>query len=158
MFRGSRGDTTVSSQISMSSTERDIATLQRDEYEVLGTAEGKAFGRRVFILWFPVGEQMSTPELEANAAYDAVGKVKNCDEVLFPHTKNRRIVIPLLLVNVVIKKVKLRGRCVRMKHDGELGVAVEAEVVDTAPTIAPAAPTVAPAPVEPAPVAPQAPA
>lgn len=149
-LRRNTGVGDMSSQVTVNSTERDIATLERGQYEVLAPVEGSAYGRRVFILWFPVGAQETRQELEANAAFNAVAKRQGCDELMFPHTKSTRILIPLLLVNVAISRVRLKGRCVRMLHNAELGIGVEVEAdsVDdptAAPSTAPAEPVVAPA-------------
>jgi len=119
----------VSSSVSVSSTQRDIATIERPEYEVLELTSGYAKSRRWFILWFPVGNHNTQAELAENAAYDAVARVENCDEVMLPHTKSKRIVIPLLLVNVVLKDMSVRGRCVAVKTDAELAAQSGAVVV-----------------------------
>ena len=123
-----RGNLAASTSVEVSSGGRDIATIERGEYKLLGVGEGEAKARRWFLLWFPIGNQETQQELETNAAFDAVTDVKDCDEILFPHTKTRRLIIPLLLVTVVIKKVELRGRCIALKPDNQLRSDREADI------------------------------
>ncbi len=99
---------------------RDVATLARHEYEVLGTAQGRDKTTRVFVLWFPVGQHKSPAEVWDSAYYDAVRRVEDCDGLLLPRARTKRIVIPLLLVNVIVKRTDVAGRCIRIKTDEEL--------------------------------------
>lgn len=122
LFRGrrGRGDTSVSTSVSVAQTGRDINTLTRGEYEVLGTTAGEAKTTRWFFLSFPVGGQTSTAEVEENAYYNAVGKVTGCDALMMAHSKHRRVIVPLLIVNVVRYEASVRGRCVSLKDDLQL--------------------------------------
>ncbi|RMG95515.1 MAG: hypothetical protein D6705_13475 [Deltaproteobacteria bacterium] len=112
--------TSLTSQVSLDTGGRDVATLQRHEYEVLGTAAGKDKTTRVFVLWFPVGQHKSASEVWDGAYYDAVHHVEGCDGLLLPRAQTKRIVVPLLLVNVIVKRTAVEGRCIRVKTDEEL--------------------------------------
>ena len=120
-----------STSVQVSSSGRDIATIERAEYGLLSVGAGEAKSRRWFLLWFPIGSQETQQELEANAAFDAVTHVKDCDEVLLPHTETKRFIIPLLLITIVVKKVQLRGRCIALKPDDQL--LIEPRRADTRP-------------------------
>jgi hypothetical protein len=152
MFRRTRMTSNVQSSVNISNGDRDLATLEREEYEVLETGVGQANAKRWFILWFPVGNHDTKAELEENAAFDAVARVKDCDEVILRHTKSKRIVIPLLLVNVVVNRLTLRGRCIAVKGDDELAaqgagipIAIVEEPAMPEPPPPPPPPVIAPA-------------
>ena len=119
-FRRSVHRSTLSSQVTIDQDGRDVATLDRSEYTVLGTAAGRDKTTRVFVLWFPVGNHKSPAEVWDSAYYDAVEHVEGCDGLLLPRAKTKRIVIPLLLVNIIVKKTALKGRCIQIKDDDEL--------------------------------------
>lgn len=143
LFRRRRGngDTSVSTNVSVAQTGRDINTLTREEYEVLDTTSGESKATRWFFLSIPVGGQASAAEVEENAYYNAVGKVTGCDALMIPHSKHRRVVVPLLIVNVVRYEASVRGRCVSLKDDLQLG--------GDAPTTREQAKLDAPGPVQP---------
>ncbi len=127
-----------------------VEQLERGDYEVLGQAEGSDASSSWFVLWFPVGGIRTKNEIIDAAYFDAVESVPGCDALLIPRVKSRRIVIPLILVNVVIKRNKLKGRCVRILGDQERGL--ERGGQGAAAPAAAAAPAPAPAAIEPAPV------
>ncbi len=97
-----------------------VATLTRDQYEVGDTTSGKDKTTRVFVLWFPVGNHKSASEVWDTAYANAVDHAKDCDGLLLPRTRVKRVVVPLLLVNVIVKKVQVQGRCLRIKDDAAL--------------------------------------
>lgn len=99
-----------------------VEALERADYEVLGQAQGSDASSSWFVLWFPVGGIRTKNEIIDAAYFDAVESMPGCDALLIPRVKSRRIVIPLLLVNVVIKRNELKGRCVRILGDQERGV------------------------------------
>lgn len=123
LFRRRRGngDTSVSTNVSVAQTGRDINTLSRDEYEVLATTAGESKATRWFFLSLPVGGQTSSAEVEENAYYNAVGKVTGCDALMMAHPQHRRVIVPLLIINVVRYEASVRGRCVALKDDLQLG-------------------------------------
>ncbi|MCR9166290.1 MAG: hypothetical protein ACE37F_00020 [Nannocystaceae bacterium] len=150
LFRRRRGgETNVATSVSVAQTGRDINTLTRDEYEVLSTTSADAKATRWFFLSFPVGGQTSADEVEENAYYSAVGKVSGCDALLMAHPKHRRVIVPLLIVNVVRYEASIRGRCVALKDDLQLE--------GQAPSTREATKLEASAPVQPAAVVPAAP-
>jgi hypothetical protein len=114
-----RGNTTtnVSSSVEVNQQGRDIATLQRDQYEVIGTSMGKDRSSLVYILTIPVGSQTSSSEGVANAYYEAVDSDPECDSLLMPRVETKRTIIPLLLVNIVIRRTHVKGRCVHIADD-----------------------------------------
>ncbi len=141
--RRGKGDTSVSTSVSVAQTGRDISTLTRDEYEVLDTTAGDSKATRWFFLSLPVGGQTSAAEVEENAYYNAVGKVTGCDALMMAHPKHRRVIVPLLIVNVVLYEASVRGRCVSLKNDPQLDGAApstrEAGKVEAAAPVEPAA-------------------
>lgn len=139
----------VSTSVQVAQTGRDTSTLSRDEYEALKISSGTDKARRWFVLSFPVGAQASADEVEENAYYQAVGKVDECDALLMPHARHRRVIIPLLLVNVVIYEADVQGRCISIKDDEQLAGNAPATRERTA--VEPAAAPEAVEPAEPAP-------
>lgn len=152
LFRNRRnsGNTSVATSVSVAQTGRDTATFARDEYEMLDSTSGEAKATRWFFLTVPLGAQTSADEVEENAYYQAVGKVTGCDALMMAHPKHRRVVVPLLIVNIVRYEAEVRGRCISLKDDPQLAGAApstrESSVVKPA---APAAPTAPVAPASP---------
>ena len=155
LFRRRRGgDTNVATSVSVAQTGRDINTLTREEYEVLSTTSADARATRWFFLSFPVGGQTSANEVEENAYYSAVGKVSGCDALMMAHPKHRRVIVPLLIVNIVRYEASVRGRCVALKDDlqldGEAPSTREATKLEATAPVQPAAPTPPAPPAQPA--------
>ncbi len=150
LFRNRRnsGNTSVATSVSVAQTGRDTATLSRDEYEMLDSTSGKAKATRWFFLTVPLGAQTSANEVEENAYYQAVGKVSGCDALMMAHPKHRRIVVPLLIVNIVRYEAEVRGRCMSLKDDpqlaGDAPSTREATIVKPAGPVPPAAPVTPP--------------
>ena len=117
--RRNQVNSTVNSSVEVNSQGRDIATLSRDEYEIIETSVGESKHTGVLLLTIPVGQQTTTDEGIENAYYAAVDRVPECDALLMPRVSVKRIVIPLLLVNIVIRKARVKGRCAHFK--GERG-------------------------------------
>ncbi len=120
-FRRSVQNTSVQSSVQIDQGGAGgVATLTREEYEVRGTSSGKDKTTRVFVLWFPVGNHKSASEVWDSAYSNAVDNAEDCDGLLLPRTRVKRVVVPLLLVNVIVKKVQVKGRCIRIKDDAAL--------------------------------------
>jgi len=113
-------NTSVSSSVEVSQTGRDIATLERHEYEVIETSVGQNKSTSVFVLTLPVGGQTSHQEQVDTAYSTAVSRVKGCDALLMPRVETKRVLVPLLLVNFAFKTITVKGRCVHIKEDGDL--------------------------------------
>lgn len=155
LFRRRRSrDTNVATSVSVAQTGRDINTLTRDEYEVLATTSADAKATRWFFLSFPVGGQTTANEVEENAYYSAVGKVSGCDALMMAHPKHRRVVVPLLIVNIVRYEASVRGRCVALKNDlqldGKAPSTLEATKLEASAPVPPAQPAQPGQPVQPA--------
>ncbi len=114
-------NTSVSSSVEVSQTGRDVATLERHEYEVLETSIGVSKSTSVFVLTLPVGSQTSHDEQVGSAYFQAVSREKGCDALLMPRVDTKRTLVPLLLVNLVFKRVTIQGRCIHVKEDEVLG-------------------------------------
>jgi hypothetical protein len=145
LFRRRRGgETNVATNVSVAQMGRDINTLTREEYEVLSTTSADAKATRWFFLSFPVGGQTTANEVEENAYYSAVGKVSGCDALMMAHPKHRRVVVPLLIVNIVRYEASVRGRCVALKDDlqldGQAPSTREATKLEASAPVQPAAP------------------
>jgi hypothetical protein len=110
-------NTSVSSTVQVDQTGRDVATLERHQYEVLETSIGINKSTNVFVLTIPVGSQTSHEEQVDSAYFAAVDRVKGCDAMLMPRVDTKRTVVPLLLVNLVIRKITVKGRCIHVKDD-----------------------------------------
>jgi len=129
IFRRRRGNTTtnVQSSVEINQSGRDIATLRRGEYEVIETSIGTNKATSVFVLTIPVGSHTTHDEQVDSAYYMAVDRIPECDALLMPRVDTKRTVVPLLLVNIVIKKTTVKGRCVQVKNDAALAGIEEEE-------------------------------
>lgn len=123
-------NTNVSSNVEVSQTGRDVATLERHEYEVIETSIGINKSTNVFVLTLPVGSQTSHEEQVDSAYFAAVDRVKGCDAMLMPRVDTKRTVVPLLVINLVIRRITVKGRCIHIK-DGEGDAGAEGGTSDT---------------------------
>lgn len=113
-------NTSVSSSVEVSQTGRDVATLERHEYEVLETSVGQNKNTSVFVLTLPVGGQTSHEEQVDTAYSFAVSRVPGCDALLMPRVETKRVLVPLLLVNFAFKTITVKGRCIHIKENDAL--------------------------------------
>ncbi len=112
--------TNVSSSVQINQQGRDVATLEREEYEVIGSSTGTDKSRLFYVLTIPVGSQTSSSEGESNAYAAAVDRNSECDALMMPRVDTKRSIIPLLLINIVIRKTVVKGRCIHIKEDDVL--------------------------------------
>lgn len=131
LFRRRGVNTNVSSNVEVNQQGRDIATLSRDEYEIVDTSIGEDKQVGVYLLTIPLGQQTSKDEGVDSAYYAAVDRLPECDSLLMPRVSVKRVLIPLLIVNIVIRKTRVKGRCVHLKAERN-GVANERGVVASA--------------------------
>ncbi len=135
--RGNGGsNTNVSSSVSINST-RDLATLQRHEYDVHAVAQGKARTASLFFLTFPFGNHKTKEEVVETAYYNAMNDTPNCDTLQTPRASVKRVIIPLILFNITIKTAEVRGRCVKLKKLDELDTPQPSSAEARAPVPAP---------------------
>ncbi len=113
-------NTSVSSSVEVNQTGRDVATLERHEYEVIETSIGMNKATSVFVLTIPVGSHTSQSEQVDSAYFAAIDRVPGCDAMLMPRVDTKRTLVPLLLVNIVVKRTTVKGRCIHVKDDGVL--------------------------------------
>ncbi|MCA9652862.1 MAG: hypothetical protein KC501_23285 [Myxococcales bacterium] len=118
--RRSSNTTNVESSVQINQQGRDVATLERDQYEVIETSIGTNKSNSVFVLTIPVGSHTTHDEQVDSAYYMAVDRIPECDALLMPRVDTRRTLVPLLLVNIVIKKTTVKGRCIHVKDDATL--------------------------------------
>lgn len=116
-----RNTTNVSNTVQVNQTGRDIATLRRDEYDVIDTSIGEDKSTAFFLVTLPVGRQTTKEESISTAYYNAVDRVPDCDAMMMPRVDVKRVVIPLLLVNIVIKKTRVKGRCIQISGAAATG-------------------------------------
>ncbi len=110
-------NTNVSSNVEINQQGRDVATLRRDEYEVIDTSIGTHKARSIYLLGLPVGSQSSPDQVTDSAYYNAVDRIPECDALMMPRVDARRTYIPLLLVNIVIRRTTVKGRCIHIKDE-----------------------------------------
>lgn len=116
-------NTNVSSNVEINQSGRDVATLERHEYEVIDTSIGVNKSTSVFVLTIPVGSHTSQTEQVDSAYFGAVDRVPGCDAMLMPRVETKRTLVPLLLINIVVKRTTVKGRCIHVKDDDALGLA-----------------------------------
>lgn len=132
-----RNTTNVSSNIEINQQGRDVATLKRSQYEVIDTSIGEDKAASFFLLTIPVGKQTSKEESVGSAHYNAVDRIPECDALMMPRVDVKRTIIPLLLVNIVVRKTRVKGRCINIKDevvaDDDTIVGNDASVAETQP-------------------------
>ncbi len=109
----------ASSSVEVNNQGRDLATLSRDEYEIIETSIGEDKSTGVFLVTIPVGQQTTKDEAADSAYYAAVDRIPECDVLLMPRVSVKRVLIPLLLVNIVVRKTRVKGRCAHLKGEKE---------------------------------------
>lgn len=131
LFRRRNSTTTnVENSVEVNQTGRDIATLERHEYEVIETSIGMNKSTGIFVLTLPVGSHTTPGEQVDSAYYNAVDRIPECDAMLMPRVDVKRTLVPLLLINIVVKKTTVKGRCIHIKDDPTLA-GEEPEASDT---------------------------
>lgn len=101
--------------ISISNASSQIEELKREDYEVLTTATGSAGTSKIYILFFPIGNHKSNSELYDNAYYNAIEKIPNADGLILPRQKNKKLIIPLVLINYYRRDVVVSGVAISVK-------------------------------------------
>lgn len=120
LFRRNKTTTNVSSNVEINQQGRDVATLRRDEYEVLDTAIGYDQSNQVYFLTIPIGSLTGASEGVDNAYFDAVASNVDCDALSMHRVQTKRIVIPLLIINIVVRKNRVQGRCIHILENDAL--------------------------------------
>lgn len=117
-----RGNTTtnVQSSVEINQQGRDVATLEREEYEVIDTSIGTSKSTSVFFLTLPVGNHTTGDEQVDAAYYNAVDRIPECDALMMPRVTTKRTLVPLLIVNIMVRKTTVKGRCLHVKDDATL--------------------------------------
>lgn len=108
--------TNVNSNIVVNDAASQIEPLKFSEYKVLKSTEGKAVTNRFYFLFIPLGKMKSETELYENAYYDAVSNCDSADAIILPMRKNKKLTIPLLIVNYQRKEVVVKGVAVQVKR------------------------------------------
>jgi hypothetical protein len=86
-----------------------VEALKFTDYKVLKSTSGKASTSRFYILFFPVGRLKNDAELYENAYYNAVNNCDSADAIILPMRKNRKLTIPLILINYQRKEIEVKG-------------------------------------------------
>jgi hypothetical protein len=107
--------TSQNTDVSISNTSSQVEALKRSEYDVLRTTTGKSRTAKFYLLFFPIGRHKSSEELYENAYFNAVDNLEGADGLLLPRQKNRKLVIPLLLINYYQKEVEVSGLAISVK-------------------------------------------
>ncbi|MEM7152742.1 MAG: hypothetical protein AAF799_07860 [Myxococcota bacterium] len=117
-----RGNTTtnVQSSVEINQQGRDVATIERDEYEVIDTSIGTSKATSVYFLTIPVGNHTTGDEQIDAAYYNAVDRIPECDALMMPRVTTKRTLVPLLIVNIMVRKTTVKGRCLHIKDDATL--------------------------------------
>lgn len=108
-------NTSLSSSVEINQQHgRDIATLSRDDYVIHDIRMGEDVSRQVFLLFFPIGAQISPQESSDNAYFQAISENEQCDALLMPYVHIDRKVLPLLVVNIITRTTQVKGRCIEV--------------------------------------------
>lgn len=92
--------------------------LDKDRIEILGEAEGNAGGARLWLLFIPFG-WASDKWLKSRAMKNALKSYPNTDGLLDATLDYYRVRVPLVLVTVVTKDVKVKGVAYHIRTDEE---------------------------------------
>lgn len=87
------------SAVTVTNNVAQLEALSKEDYTVLRTTSGKASTVRWYVLFIPIGKHKTNVEVYENAYYDAVENLPNADALLLPRQKNKRVTIPLVLLN-----------------------------------------------------------
>ena len=64
---------------------------------------------------FPIGNHKSNSELYDNAYYNAIEKIPEADGLILPRQKNRKLIIPLILINYYRRDIVVSGVAISVK-------------------------------------------
>ena len=93
-----------------------ISELKREDYEVLPEVKGTAKSTKVYFLFIPLSGKSKT-KLRSQAYNKAVAQISECDGIVRPRYEEKRIVIPLIVINVVLRRTHAFGKGFRIKTD-----------------------------------------
>lgn len=107
--------TNFNTDISINNTALQIEELKREDYEVITTTTGSASTSKIYFLFFPIGNHKSNSELYDNAYYNAIEKIPEADGLILPRQKNRKLIIPLILINYYRRDIVVSGVAISVK-------------------------------------------
>jgi hypothetical protein len=107
--------TNVDTDVTINNASAQLEPLKRSEYEVLASTTGSASTSQFYILFIPVGKTKSSAELYENAYYNAINNLPNADGLILPRKKNKKLIIPLILVNYCRKEIEVSGVGIAVK-------------------------------------------
>jgi hypothetical protein len=107
--------TSVNTNVQVSDAVQQVEPLKRQDYTVIGKTKGSASTQRFYFLFIPLGKMQNDNELYENAYYDAVKNCDSCDAMILPRRKNKKLTIPLILVNYQRKAIEVQGVGIKVK-------------------------------------------
>ncbi len=106
---------TAPQEMSVDSNIR-ISELKREDYEVLPEVKGTSKSTKVFFLFIPFSGK-SKEKMKRQAYNRAVAQASECDGIIRPRYEEKKIVIPLIIFNIVIRQTHAYGKGFRIKTD-----------------------------------------
>jgi hypothetical protein len=107
--------TNLNTDISINNASSQIEDLKREDYEILTTSTGSASSSKFYFLFIPIGNHKSNSELYDNAYYNAIEKIPNADGLILPRQKNKKLIIPLILINYYRRDIVVSGVAISVK-------------------------------------------
>jgi hypothetical protein len=107
--------TNVNTDISVNSAVSQVEPLKREDYDVLGPTKGSAGTSKFYVLFIPLGKHKTNNELYENAYYNAVDNLPNADALILTRQKNKKLIVPLILINYFRREVEVSGVGISVK-------------------------------------------
>lgn len=95
-----------------------LSILDKDRIEILGEAVGNAGGGRLWLLFIPFGWARDN-WLKSRAMKNALKSYPNADGLMDATLDYHKVRVPLVLVTVVTKDVKVKGVAYHIRTDEE---------------------------------------
>ena len=97
----------------------ELNKLNRNDYNLLQTTEGSAYSTRIWLLFIPLGGRSDERLFQIAYNNGVENLMQDADGIVEPRYEYRKTVIPLILINYVGKRVKVKGKAYRLKTDSE---------------------------------------
>jgi hypothetical protein len=96
-------------------TDKNISfeKLSRNQYEITSDVVTHSRSNKIWILFIPIGGK-SLEKRQAKAYKRALSECK-CDGIISPQYSERKVILPLLLVNLVHRSTRVKGKGYRLK-------------------------------------------
>jgi hypothetical protein len=99
--------------VAVAQQEIGLNNLNREDYTITNDVVTHSRSNKIWILFIPIGGKSETKRKEK--AYKRALKECQCDGLINPLYSERKVIIPLILVNFVHRSTTVKGKGYKIK-------------------------------------------